>query len=143
MQGRVDIEWLLAQDGWMRSLARGLLGDPGRAEDVVQEAYAVALSGGPGAGDRRGARSWLAAVVGNLARRTRGREARRAAVEERGAHDEAQSSAEELVLRMELQRVLAEAVLALEEPYRSAVLLRHVENLGAGEIARRQGCTPE
>lgn len=144
-QGRTDVEWLLAQGAWMRSLARGLLGDSALAEDVVQESYAAALTRGPRAlgPDRERLRPWLAAVVGNLARRARGREALRSAVEERGARAEATEPADDLVARMELQRALAEAVLALDEPYRSAVLLRHVENLGAREIARRQGCTSE
>ena len=141
-KNRADVEWLIAQGAWMRSLARGLLGDGALAEDVVQEAYAAALARGPDTEGER-ARPWLAAVVGNLARRMRGREAVRATVEARSARAEAQGSAAELVARMELQRALAEAVLALDEPYRSAVLLRHVEGLGAGEIARRQGCTRE
>jgi RNA polymerase sigma-70 factor (ECF subfamily) len=142
-QGRTDVEWLLAQGEWMRSLARGLLCDHALAEDVVQESYAAALTRGPRAlgPDRERLRPWLAAVVGNLARRARGRAAARAAVEERGARAEATEPADELVARMELQRALAEAVLALDEPYRSAVLLRHVENLDARESARRQGCT--
>jgi DNA-directed RNA polymerase specialized sigma24 family protein len=38
---------LLAQRGFLRRLARGLLGDDGLAEDVVQEAELRALERGP------------------------------------------------------------------------------------------------
>src|SRR5262245_42562453 len=137
----IDAEWLPAQGAWMRSLARDLLGDRGLAEDIVQDACTAALARGPREARASGPRAWLAGVVGNLARRARRREARRGAVEARGARAEAQPSAAELVARMELQRALAEAVLALSEPYRSAVLWRHLENLSAAEIAARQGCT--
>ena len=38
-----------------------------------------------------------------------------------------------------MQRALVDAVLALDEPYRSAVLLRYFEGLEPAEIARRRG----
>jgi len=45
----------------------------------------------------------------------------------------------ELALRVALQRVVADEVLALAEPYRSTVLLQFVERLRSGQIARRLG----
>jgi DNA-directed RNA polymerase specialized sigma24 family protein len=40
---------------------------------------------------------------------------------------------------MQLQRLVAELILELEEPYRSTVLLRFYEERTASEIARREG----
>ncbi len=45
--------------------------------------------------------------------------------------------------RVELSRRLAEAVLTLEEPYRSAVIWRHLDGLSAKQIGERQGTSPE
>jgi hypothetical protein len=44
---------------------------------------------------------------------------------------------------MQLHKAVVEAVLALDEPFRSAVVWRHLDGLSAEEIARRQGCTAE
>ncbi len=38
---------LLEHQDFLRALARGLLGDPARADDAVQEAYAAALESPP------------------------------------------------------------------------------------------------
>jgi hypothetical protein len=51
--------------------------------------------------------------------------------------------AEHAIEQVELQRLLAEAVLALDEPYRSAVVLRHLEQLSPAQIAQRQKCSVE
>ena len=58
---------LIRNAAWMRRLARGLVGDEARAEDVVQQAYDAAIERPP----RRGVpiRSWLKVVVRNLAYR--------------------------------------------------------------------------
>lgn len=55
-----------------------------------------------------------------------------------GRADQALPSAAELVAKAEAQRTLVDAVLHLDEPYRSTVLLRFFEELSAAEIARRQ-----
>jgi protein-disulfide isomerase len=44
---------------------------------------------------------------------------------------------EELLARVELQRLLAELVTGISEPYRTTLLLHHVEDLAPVEIARR------
>jgi protein-disulfide isomerase len=46
---------------------------------------------------------------------------------------------DELLANVETQRRLSEALLALAEPYRTAVVLRYYEELSAAEIARRTG----
>jgi RNA polymerase sigma-70 factor (ECF subfamily) len=137
----IDAQELLAEAGWVRRLAQRLVGDPSLAEDIAQDAWVAALERRPQARGERGLRDWLARVVRRRASKVRRREAARHDVERAAAKGEAVPGGQELVERMQLQRLLAEAVLALEEPYRSAVILRHLDGLGPEEIARHQGCT--
>lgn len=133
---------LLAQVGWMRSLARSLVSDRDEAEDLVQDAVLVALE--KRAAVRVDLAGWLRAVLRNLALRRTGREGRRSGVERQAARPERGTDAvRDALERMELQRWLAEAMLRLAEPHRSAVILRHVEGLDPGAIAARQGCSRE
>jgi RNA polymerase sigma factor (sigma-70 family) len=117
--------------GWMRRLARGLLGDPAAADDVVQDAWAKL-----GTGARSG---YLAAVVRSFARRRQRAERRRALRERAAAHAEALPSTADVAARSELARLLAEAVERLAEPYRTTLVLRYYHGLPAAEIARRAG----
>ncbi len=73
--------------------------------------------------------------------RGRGREALRKVVEHAAARPEPIEGGQGEIERMQLQRALVDAVLALDEPYRAAVILRHLDGLSAAEIARRQGCS--
>src|SRR5688572_15101425 len=130
------VEELLAHAGWMRSLARGIVGDPELAEDVVQDAWVAALDRPPAPRSPAGLRAWLARVVANLARSRRRREGARGAVERQAARAEAVAGELDAVARLELQRELADALLELHEPYRSAVIWRHLDGLGAEEIGR-------
>lgn len=132
-----DTEALLEQASWIRALARRLVGS--EAEDLVQETWVTALERPP-EGDRP-LRPWLGRLVKNLAanrqrsRRHRGdREARVAA--EAPEHSQ-QPGPQELVARSEQQREVVNAVLALEEPYRSVLLLRYYEGLEPREIQRQ------
>lgn len=52
---------LLQETEWVRSLARRLVGDAARADDIAQDAFVAALRAGP-AGDH-GLRPWLTVVV--------------------------------------------------------------------------------
>jgi RNA polymerase sigma factor (sigma-70 family) len=129
---------LLAKSAWTRGLARSLLRDEADAEDVIQDAWVAAIrqpppEGAPG-------RPWLAAVIQNLGRtqirRQRRREARHAAMADLV---QAGSSPEELLARVEVQRVLSDLVSGLDEPYRQTVLLRYFEGRTGAEIARMTG----
>jgi len=132
-----DPETLLADDRFVRSLARLLVSDAHLAEDVAQQTWVAALEHPP---RKRGPlRSWLAAVGRNFARRIGRGEVRRLRREHAAARPEALPSTAEIVAREETRRRIVEAVLALEEPYRSTIVLRFLEGLPPREIARRSG----
>ncbi|MEM7167909.1 MAG: RNA polymerase sigma factor [Planctomycetota bacterium] len=129
-------EELLRHAGWMKAMALGLVGDSARADDVVQGAFTAAIESPPRSQSALG--GWLRSVVRNLSRQTHRQEARRRKRESAVARPEAQSpSAEELLARTELQRVIVDAVLSLDEPYRSTVILRFFEDRTPHEIAKR------
>jgi RNA polymerase sigma-70 factor (ECF subfamily) len=136
----MDLEDLAGHAEGLRALARKLVGDAAAADDVVQEACLAALRRRPTGGVPW--RPWLVAVVRNLSLKRRRDEARRVQRERRAARPERVASADEAVERAELQRALLDELLALEEPYRAAMILRHVEGLPLGEIARRLGVPP-
>ncbi|HEU4727339.1 MAG TPA: sigma-70 family RNA polymerase sigma factor [Kofleriaceae bacterium] len=130
------LDQLMAEIDWVRRLARALVKDAAAADDVAQDAWVLAVQHPPA--EPRPLRPWLSRVVLNVVRMrhraaTR-RDAREAAWQERDVPTPA-----ELVERVELQRAVAGEVLALDEPYRSTVLLAFVEGLPGPEIARRLG----
>jgi RNA polymerase sigma factor (sigma-70 family) len=123
---------------WIRALARSLARDESLAEDLAQEACVAALESPPASVARP--RPWLATIVRNLWR-ARGRsEARRRARE----HDAVRGdrTSEDLVEQVQVFREIAESVLELREPYRSAVIMRFWESLPPRAIASRLGTTP-
>ena len=124
---------LLGQADFVRALARSLLADPAAAEDVSQEALVAGLERPP---DEAGAlRGWLARVVRNLASQRGRGEARRAARERTVARAERISSTAEVLEREAARASVVRAVLALEEPYRTVILLRFYESRAPRDIA--------
>jgi len=128
---------LLQNAAWLQRLARRLVSDEARADDLVQDAWVTALSRGP----EQPSRGWLKAVLTNLARQGHRSEARRRDREELargGAHSGADDGALEpasLVDRAIQGRELTDLVLALEEPFRTAILMRYYEGLPPRKIA--------
>lgn len=135
--GGLDQAVLLEQVSWIRRLARQLVADRELAEDLVQETCVVALQHAPREGCKL--RQWLAQVLRNALRQHARSQGRRSGREAAAVAGEAHESPERLVERVLLQRELVGAVLELDEPYRSTVLLRYFEELPPGEIARRTG----
>src|SRR5689334_11898902 len=111
------IEHLLAHREWVRRLARSLVNDESRAADLEQEVWPSALERPPR--DLRAPRGWLATALRHAASNLRRGEGRRARREEETAHPEAVPAAVDLVAEAETQRRVVDAVLQLEEPYRS------------------------
>ncbi|NOT31444.1 MAG: sigma-70 family RNA polymerase sigma factor [Planctomycetes bacterium] len=124
----------LAETGWLRRLARSLVKDAHRAEDAVQATLATALERREG---RRSPRAWLAAILRNELRQERRARCRRAFHERRAVRVGSAPSAHDVNERLELQRLLLEALRALEEPYRSALVARFFDGLPPRAIARR------
>lgn len=131
------IEELLGHADWARRLARDLTADEGRAEDAVQDAYVAALERPPDRSENL--RGWFARVVANGIRMRGRTETRRVRRERASAREEALPSAAELAGEIEWQRRVAAAVLELDEPQRTTVLLHFYRQLPLAEIARRQG----
>lgn len=116
----------------LRALALRLVADADAADDVVQDAYAaLAARGEPPATPER----WLARVTRNLALRWRRDLVRRQRREVAGVRGEATPDAPTVAVQVELQRDLADAVLALAEPYRATLLQRFWEGKPPSAIA--------
>jgi RNA polymerase sigma-70 factor (ECF subfamily) len=132
-----SIEALLAEARWLRRLARSLV-DDGDAEDVVQETYTAAIADRP-EGDRP-VRPWLARVLRNFVFMGRRGRRRRVQTEQHAVFEPVPPlpTPEELLLQRQRQRLVAETIEALDEPYRSTLLLCYAEGLTSSEIARRQ-----
>ncbi len=127
-------EALLEHAAWIRELARALVRDPDRAEDVAQQTLVAAWKHAPL--DGRGLRGWLTQVVRNFARVEARSQERRDRHEPGAARPEAQPSTHEVVERVHVQRELVAAVLELDEPYRTVLLLRFYEGKPPRAIAR-------
>jgi RNA polymerase sigma factor (sigma-70 family) len=135
-ESKLSAETLLLEMTWLRGLARSLVMDSSAAEDVLQDTWLIALQRKPpGLGGGR-LRAWLTTVARNVARRRFRDEATRRGHEEDSV-DTAQVSVSDEVERLRLQRLVAEHVLRLREPYRTAVLLRFQEGLSYGDMATR------
>jgi len=137
-----DIDALLAHTEWVRTLARSLVKQDGHGvDDVVQETWLAAMKHPP----RKGAnpRAWLATVVRNIVRQDRRGKARRTRRERAEARQESLSDTTEVVERADMHRLLVNTLMDLEEPFRTAILLRYFENLPPREVAKRMGCPVE
>ena len=133
----MDLDTLLHHRDFVRALARSLVADPHGADDAAQEAIVAALRNGPRAeGDLRG---WFARVIVNIRKNAVRGAARRAERELRIAKPNRIPSTADVVAHEELRRRVVAAVLALEDPYRSAVLARYFNQLAPRAIASELG----
>src|SRR5262245_39642213 len=125
---------LIRHARFARSVARAIVGDDALADDAVQETWLAAVRTPP----RALSTAWIGAVVRNAALKLRRGESRRvareAAVASGGEAPALWGPEEQAVLRE-----VVDAGLWLDEPVRSAVLMRFYEDLPPREIAARQG----
>ncbi len=128
---------LLAELGWVRALARTLVGQD--ADDLVQDVALSAWTKRPGSSRLP---AWLATVTKNRARNllrgTRREANRRAGIDAAPTAD----SPPVTLQRLELQRDVAHAVLELPEPYRTTLVERFVEGRDAAAIATLHQVSP-
>ena len=150
---RPNVEALLEEAAWVRRLVARLVTDAGAAEDVVQETWVAAIEADRstwgvrvsdarrGPFDRGGAglRAWLAAVARNLALRRRRQDATRQRFEVRSAAARGEDQPGSELGRMQLQRALADAIIALDDSVRSCVVQRHLDIATYAEIAAHHG----
>jgi RNA polymerase sigma-70 factor (ECF subfamily) len=135
----VSPEELLAHRDFLSGLVRALVLDHEEAEDYLQETWAYALRRPPLAGP--GLKAWLAKVARNFIRQDRRSRGRRGAREAAAARPE--RTTESAVERERLRRRVVDAVFDLREPYRTAVVLRYLEDLPPREIATRTNAPVE
>ena len=139
----MDIEKLLTHRPFVRALARSLVRDDARADDLVQDTYLTAMKNPPR--HSRSLRAWLGAIVRNLARtqnRAEWRRTKHERIRPRKAAEigvRALPSPEETLEKAIWHQRLVEAAMTLDEPYRTTLLMRYFEELDSSEIARLQG----
>lgn len=133
----VPIDDLLIHAEFVRNLARDLVADPGLADDLAQEAWLQTLQRPPRHGDSL--RGWFATLLQNLLHNLRRGERRRRAREHRAAGPRPLPDPAHILEREQVRERLVRAVLDLDEPFRSAVLLRYYEELPTNEIAAQLG----
>lgn len=132
---RIDREALGDHLDGVRRLVRTMVRDEHEADDVVQETMVAALENRTRV--RSGLRAWLAGVARNLARRQARAEGRRARYEGEVPAGAIAPATADVIARAAEQRRILDVVLGMEEPYRSILLLRFIEDLPPRTIAAR------
>lgn len=136
-----DLTRLLSHREWLERLAVHLVGDPHVAADLVQDTLLAVLVQRPREG--ASARAWLRTVLVRGVIRQRKSEACRRARELALERRDTFPSAEEITERTDAHQRVVGAVLALEEPYRSTLLLRFYDGYPPRTIADRTGVPVE
>ncbi len=128
-----DLDGLLREDDWLRRMARKLVGDSHASEDLVQDAWVAAISRG------RSERPWLFGVLRNLRR-----EGARRTIREQDARSTVPQPpdsppADEVVSELLIRKHVTDELLGLDEPFRTVIYLRFVQDESLPAIARRTG----
>ncbi len=137
----VTVNSLLAHSQFVRGLARVLVHDAATADDAVQQTWIEACERPPR--NHASPRGWLATVTQQAVRKIRRGEARRRTHERAAARREHLPSTAQIVEREETRRRLVDAVLALPERYRGAIVLRYLDQLPPRDVATTLGVPVE
>ena len=121
----------------LRSIARDLLRDSHAADDVTQETLHQALSRPPRQAGPIG--GWLYRTLLNFTHQWRRSERRLAGRHAQLPPPEPASTPPDTLGRRETLRAVTNAVLALDEPYQTAIFLRYFEDLPPRAICKRTG----
>jgi RNA polymerase sigma-70 factor (ECF subfamily) len=134
----LTLDHLLEHQTWALRIARQLVREEHEAEELVQRTWIAAMRRPPDTA--RGARAWIRRVILNLARERHRRVGTRLR-HELASQDASATSpdASESASREEIRELLADRLLALQEPYRTTLTLRYYEDLSSTEIAARLG----
>jgi RNA polymerase sigma-70 factor (ECF subfamily) len=119
----------------LHHLAQALAGAGRFADDAAQDTMLTALSQRDAPLQRL--RAWLSTVLRHRLQRLARREAQRAEVERQRARPEALPGSDDIAASAELHRRLADEVAALDEPYRTAVVLRFFRDLPTATVAQQ------
>lgn len=128
-------ELLLDQQDWMLRLARSLVRGDEDAQDLVQRTWLAVLRRPPE--HLRSVRSWLRTVMVNQARVEHRGNQRRADREAQVTAQEPAAAPDEFLAKAEMLQRVGKLVLELDEPFRTALVLRYQEGLSTAEIARQ------
>lgn len=134
----------IEQAAWLRGLARKLVRDAQLAEDAVQQTLLTGLRNGAGDDPSSKSPGWWARVLRNVVRqdlRGAGRRAQREHLVSADAKREPGEFAapDEALERLETQSKVLAALRSLDEPYRSTMVLKFLEERSPREIAKRTG----
>ncbi len=121
---------------FLRRLAFALVGEGGRADDLVQETWLAAARSREGV--LRSPRAWLSRTARNIAWNQNRARARRAETSLDAEPASGRDTAD-IAASLEAERILVASLGDLDEPCRTAVYLRFREELAPAEIAERTG----
>lgn len=139
---QIDLQRLFeAHRARLLALARRLVGDPARAEELVQETLAVAWRKLPELQEGRRFQPWIFGIARNLARNARRK--RSELLTDDGVLDATSPEASVLraLQRAEREAVMGEALATLDPADAEVVHLRYVEGMAVREIDELLGST--
>ncbi len=137
----VPIEALLTHRAWVRALAWSLVRDVHAVDEVEQDTWVRALRAPPHTGEA--SRGWLAKVVRSVVSNRHRSRSRRGHHETEAVRREPAPDSGDVVLRADAQQAVVQAVMRLDEPYRTTLLLRFFDGLKPREVAARLGVPVE
>ncbi len=132
----VNPDVVLGELAGLRALARSLVHGDADADDLIQETAIAAMTNPPDTS--KPVKPWLATVLRNRWRMDRRSRDRRIA-REQAISVEAGESAPDAIDRARALERLSTALVALDEPFRTVIIRRYMDNESCAQIARSLG----